>query len=247
MNYEIITDLSKLEEFVYWLPDLEWNEQFYCCLFARSKYINEKDAETGKGIKHIKSDKQQLKRFTTTKSRFIDKIRQLEAPLGSYVQYSHETQDRKSPLVRTPIPQECLALYVNPSPRSLEKAAKNGLKKLADLVTKPYGGYNPQAEIMSEIQKARSRKIYYDLDVDGVKWVDVRDEIYSLINSKCLHILNTRGGFHILVELGKIDPVFEKNWYKNLKSLPYVDIAGDNMIPVPGTYQGGYTPNFEKL
>ena len=50
-NYTIITDLEALKQFVDWLPNLEFNEVFYCALFARSKYVN-----TGE-IKHIKTDK----------------------------------------------------------------------------------------------------------------------------------------------------------------------------------------------
>ncbi len=258
MNYKIITDEAKLQEFVDWLPELAYNEMFYCCLFARSKYVNEKDPETGKAIKHIKSDKQQLKRFTATKERLIDKIRQCEVKVGSYVQYSHETQDRNSPFIRTAIPQECLAMYINPNPRDLEKATKQGLKKFADLVTKPYGGYNPQAEIMSEIQKSKGNKVYFDIDIDGVSYEDVRGTIDGFVNKEAVNVLNTRGGFHLLLELKKIAPEYVKTWYRNITALPYVDIIedleggeennpGGIMIPIPGTFQGGYTPNFIKI
>lgn len=250
MNYTIITDENKLKKFIDWLPKLAFNEVFYCALFARSKYVNEEDKETKRLIKHIKTDKQQLKRFTATKERLFDKIRQCEVPVGSYVQYTYENPDRTGNVKRTPIPQKSLALYINPNPRDLHKATIQGVKKLVDLATRNYEGHNPQAEIMSEIQKAKSKKVYMDFDFDNAdlnmtQW-DLFDKHYPIINKEAVHILQTRGGFHLLVELSKIEEEFKNLWYRNISGLPGCDIVGDNMIPIPGTFQGGFTPHFIK-
>jgi len=218
MNYQIVKDLSSLKEFIEFLPNLQNNETYYCCLFARSKYCDKK----------ISSDKQQLKRFTSKKEFLIEKIHQLECEIGCYKQ-NHE-----------PIPPEALALYINPNPRSLEKAAKASLKKFADLITNPYNGYNPHQEVLSEIQKAKSRTVYMDFDFDNVEISLVRNQM--ILPPECLHYLKTRGGFHLLVEIDKIPHQYNSKWYNSIANIKGCDVRGDNLIPVQGCVQGDFVP-----
>ena len=222
-NYKIITNHKELERFIDWLPELQPKETLYICLFARSKYTKEMNIQSGQT---------QLKRFTSNKEHLVSKIKQLECELGSYTHKGN------------PIPQEALALYINPNPRDLEKATRNSLVKFAHLITKPYTGYNPHTEVMSEIQTAHSRKIWMDFDFDGVEVDEVLQKIKDedIINLGCLSVLKTKGGFHLLVRNQIIIDKHTKTWYQKIANLPGVDMKGDGLMPVPGCYQGGFSP-----
>lgn len=234
MNYKIINDEGLLRDFIQWLPNLEDSEQYYLCLFARNKYCKE--------LTHIKSDKSQLKRFTSTKERMFDKIKQLECEVGSYKQYKKGEQSIS-------IPQEALALYINPNPRSMWKATMNTAKKMLDCITNDNKLVNPQAEAMSEIQKAKSRTCYIDFDIDekpeniGYTIRDILNQ--DIINTEALTVLRTRGGAHLLVDPDKVVKNYRARFYTGLAK--FADQTGDNMIPVVGCTQGGFTPHFQDI
>lgn len=234
MNYTVITDEQLLKDFIQWLPELKDNECYYLCLFARSKYAKNEDG-TNK-FPHIKTDKAKLKRFVATRKEYIiDKIRQLEVKSGAY-----KTKDGDD------IPQEALALYINVSPRNQYNAMFTLMKKLIDIQKSQGINFNIHSEALSAIQKSGKNKKYFDFDLDGDNMEEKVSKAldYTKINKDCLNFLKTRGGMHILVELNKIAPEFKNTWYNYMTSNFEVDIKGDNMIPVPGTYQGGFTPHF---
>lgn len=230
MNYKVVINEQNLRNFIEWLPPLEKNETYYCCLMARNKYV--RDNPNLQQLVHVKTDKAQLKRFTSDKERLFDKIKQLECEIGSYVQRG------------TTIPQEALAFYINPNPRDMEKAAKASVKKLLDLILMPYNGYNPQQEVMSEIQRAVGNKYYLDFDFDNVDYNMYISTFDQFLGNCGYQILKTRGGFHLLVKLGDELSKRPNLWYKQISGLPGVDIKGDNMIPVPGCVQGDFSPYF---
>ena len=229
MNYQIVKDEAMLKSFIDWLPELEPNEKYYFCLFARNKYCKE--------LTHIKSDKAQLKRFVTDKSRMFMKIKQLEVPLGCYMQREF------------PVPEEALALYMTPNPRNMMKATVNTMVKLAQSIRDQNIDMNCHQEALSEIQKAKSRTCYVDFDIDQ-KESGTLDTIKRLIDPLLdtpAKILETRGGYHVLIDPETVR-VSEKNkWYNTIKIGLSADVTGDNMIPVPGCTQGGFIPHFVNL
>jgi hypothetical protein len=238
MNYKIITDEEKLRAFIDWLPELKPTEKYYCCLFARSKYT--KDENGVNGIAHIKSDKAQLKRFVSDKDRLLDKIRQLEVPLGAYKQRT------------VTIPQEALALYITPNPRDMWKASVNTMVKLAQSIRDNNMLMNPHQEALSEIQKTKGTTHYVDFDFDFPKESKfaqsmirgIQERIKEIVNPEAVTLLRTRGGIHCLVNPSLVNKEHKNSFYLHIKNMGETDQTGDQMIPVPGTYQGGFTPHF---
>ena len=220
MNYEIISHNLNLEYFIKnFLPDLKPHEKFYVALFARKKYDST-------GV--LKADKSQLKRFVSSKERLFDKIRQLEVEVGCY------KIDGK------PIPQESLALYINPNPRDMKKANFQMIKKSLELIENDNPGFNIHAEALSCIQRSKSKSYFLDFDIDD-KNIDL-DLLKEKIDPKYYDILETRGGYHILVKVREI--LKDIKFHAIIRDLYKVDQIGDQMMPIPGCVQGGFIQNF---
>ena len=224
MNYQIIGDEEALKHFVEWLPELKESETFLVSLFARKKYSN--------GA--IKSNNQtQLRRFTSKKHRLIEKIRQLEIPVGAW-----KMKDEAAP-------QEALALYITLNPRCMRKATELMGKKCWDLMNSE--NYNLQSEALSCIQKSKSRTVYVDFDIDDKDINLDEDWLDTEIVKGNYTIVETRGGFHVLVEPNQAS-AFRKEtynddkWYQLIQEKYPVDQAGDQLIPVVGSFQGGFVP-----
>lgn len=226
MNYEIIKDPKKFLAFIHWLPELNPNEKYYVALLARNKYCS--------NLNHIKSDRMQLRRLLVTKEELYTKVKQMECEIGSYKQKDKE------------IPQEALALYINPNPRDLDRGGDNAMVKLTLLSLQPYSNTNPVEIVLSEVQNACSRKtiIDFDFDIDELECNPTIELIKTLLNESAYHILKTRGGFHLLVFPAKIQPEFNTTWYVNLRKIKGCDARRDNLIPVPGCSQGNFIPYF---
>lgn len=235
MNYQVIADEKILNDFIESLPELGKHEKFYVCLFARSKYLTEE--QRGK-LAHVKSDKAQLKRFLATKHNLKTKLRQLECPLGSYIQYKTNVPDN-------PIPQESLAVYMTINPRDLQKATRSSLKKFVDMVvSNPEDPFDPSNFAMSEIQRSRGKTnwVIFDIDSKIFNAEEMNSRINSLIGGGEFKILETRGGYHIMINPQSPN---NKNWFQHVTNyFKELDQSGDMMIPIPGTYQGGFIPKF---
>ena len=229
MNYQVIVDDVEFQKFVEWLPPLEKEECHYAALLARDKYSRDL------GIGTFNSDKHQCSRFVTNTERLLLKLKQCETEVGNYSVKGIE------------IPQQALAAYMTINPRSQTKAAKWLLKRLADVVADGEQNVNVYQESLTAIHKSVGRKLFVDVDFDNVALEQTVVEMSRYVNADAVKILETRGGFHAIIRLDKIHDKYVKSWYKNITTMNGADIAGDTLIPIPGTHQGGWVPKLYNM
>ncbi len=234
MNYKIIHNEEKLQQFIDWLPELLPNEQYYVTLLARKKY----NPETG-----LKADKAQLKRFTSTKERLLQKIKQLELPVGLYESGNTE------------VSQDNLAIYITPNPRDLHNASLFLMKEISEKLIRKDNAINPNTLALNLIQTTTSRKIFFDLDIDfRIENHQEAIEKFKLdmedcINSDSLTFIKTNGGLHCLINLQNINKEYQKTWHQKVSQLACqeyeVTMNGDNVLPIVGCVQGiDFSPYF---
>lgn len=220
MNYTIIKNKKAFKEFIEWLPELRDGEQYYYSLFARKKYDHT-------GV--LKSDKSQIARGTSSKDWLFDKIKKLEVEIGAY-----KTGE-------IAVPQESLALYITPNPRCMKKASIKTAKEILNNVEKDRY-QNPKAVALNAIQTSKSRTVFVDFDIDNKGYCE--GELRTILdvvtgNADSYNIVETRGGFHILVQP---ELTTNKRWYQDILKNFDIDQKGDLLLPVPGCFQGGYVP-----
>ncbi len=232
-NYKIIRDQRAFEFFAGWTQLCSSQETYYFVLVARKKYV----PDHLEVKQHMRSD-MPLKSFcASTYNEIVRGVRQLEVPLGAYMDRLWE------------IPQEALVLYCNPNKRDLKKAsyhtAQEILKRLHE--GNPVG--NPRALATSKIHSSKSKDskqyfVHFDYDVSGVSVNDMFDKLYRHINPEALWLVQTRGGYHALILPSRVSEEYKRTWYQGItedKEIP-IDHSGDFEMPVPGTTQGTFVP-----
>lgn len=216
MNYSIIKDKSEFQKFINWLPDLAENERYYVSLLARKKY----EAS-------VPNNNQQLNRFLSRKEDIYHKVLQLECPIGAYKMKGN-----------VDVPQEALALYICINPRSLSRGLKVATKSLVDILVRGDQVPNPARIALNAVKVCCSRKNYIVFDIDD-KNPELIEKAFYTLGERCPYI-ETRGGYHLLIDGRYTSEFKDKMWYKKIAEC--ADVPGDEMSPVPGCTQGSFAP-----
>jgi len=247
MNYKIISDEKELEWFYdNILPKSTTRENFTFSLMSRKKYFL---TEHPKGFPNSKMLEQRVVRRKSFES-ILNMIRRFEVAEGVYNFHGD------------PIPNNTLLLYATYDPSDSVKAYHNFKKNMDDILINLIGTEpdeqllksfsDPKGMVIRSHQKSKSSKHYIDFDIDVPK--DFLPDVKNIVNivkafKGKAYIIDTKNGYHLLVSK---DTEFDKTFNPMVieESLRHsfpedpteyeVSQSKSGLIPLPGTYQGGY-------
>jgi hypothetical protein len=235
--YRTIVDRDVLEDFIEnFLPDLEEGQKYFLSVFARKKYVDSTEHPDFTGNVGSKNGSSQIRSFASSKERIINRLEECQCVVGGFV-------TRKG----LPIPPEAIAVYIHPNPRDVFKATLKSIGVFADIAVTQDKHFNPVSKLNSIIQSTSiAKKPFVIFDVDE-KNEDTLTKINEIVDNRA-SILETRGGYHVIVRREDIKNHVEKHdrmWHNKLVKMS--DQVGDIMIPVPGTHQGDFVPKFVQM
>lgn len=222
-TYKVVADPLELEKFIEYLPDTSAGEKYYVSLLTRGKYsYNIKDKNKNGVLQTF---------YNCTKENLENHIRRFEVPHGCY-RYKGQ-----------PVDPSTLCVYMCVNPYSSKHLNKKVLSELARL--------NVHDELDTDLRKILASSASKATSFCNILTIDVDEKYCEEQHGKIIHevigyrdaykILLTRGGFHILVNMG--DSKLTKNFMAILKTRIKCDVTGESCLnPVPGCFQGDYVP-----
>lgn len=97
----------------------------------------------------------------------------------------------------------------------------------------------PRQEIMNIIQTSPIKDKFHVFDIDSTD-EEQMFRLRDMLDGRC-NIIRTRGGYHFIINPSELkDQFVPKDWYNQMKAV--ADVSGDALVPIPGTFQGGFIP-----
>jgi hypothetical protein len=238
------------------LPELAINEGYFICLNARKKYLTEEEYSL---LQINKSNELRMLDRKVIRDRdldyFLKKINQYEIKHKIYKSKSDKS-----------IPVKCMVLYINVNPVDFLKAYKTFSSDMNEIITasvkcgvdgnKIGAGHlmgkvkRSNELLMSAFQKSKGKKHYIDIDFD-IPANLTRDILYPFLRELksrdiSYFVISTKNGYHVLIKTSTLNFNYNElvKYYNDI--LIGVNVKGEvlvnknQMIPLPGTVQGGY-------
>jgi len=244
---KLIYDVDQVTKFHSLLKPLVKDEVYFLSMSARNKYLSEEERVT------YNLGRSEMMGRKIVKSSLVEEY------LRTLRSYEHAWFGRS----HVELPLECLMCYANINVSSGKKALKEFYSETSEILfsldTNPESFENLRGldtELMNCYQRARGTKTWIDIDFDSpskeFSLKQVREfEEYLTNNSITFHTIDTHSGFHVLLFKDSI----KSDFYHEVSRLDYeakcvfpqkaeVIKNVNDMVPIPGTLQGGYEVKF---
>ena len=211
---------------------------FFVMFIARTKYLTEKQKQQY----DMKNNFQFYKCLVVEKSKFIRKLNDFNI---------NNVFDRKN----KQLPIDCMSIYVTLNPRDVNKATYQLQKYLLDLSYKKHFNEMNKLEYFAykayHVSPLKLQRCVIDIDIDfdnGGNHKMVYNTIMEIINKimySVVCIVETHSGYHIYVDLSKMDNKYKQFIFQDLPKLKItcikeINTNTDTMVVLPGTLQGGF-------
>lgn len=249
----LVHDMEQVKAFTNIMPTLQDDEVYFLSLSARNKYLTDEErvefdlGRTEMFSRHIAYDREGIPMA----------LSRMEADLSV-----RTTRGGKE------IPRKCLVVYMNIHPSSTVTAYTKLKAQLDNHFNETYRAvknrkgenYEPflrmRTHMMNHIQRATSRRLWVDIDIDHSKLHEDSIEFkqyakfyytLSLFDIE-FHEIITQGGVHVLVNKESLaEAPKELQLFKQVSDLhDTLKVSGGEakfnnnaMVPLPGTYQAG--------
>lgn len=256
----LVVDKEQFDKFVSILPSLQNDELYFLSLSARNKYLNEEERD----FYQLGRTEMFGRLVVRNKEDFDMKMDELSSK-----RLARKTRNGKY------IPDKAMVCYANINPSSMIKAYEMFQNEMNKEV---YAAFNAEQNskqanyesilrmdkvLMNCIQKARSRKVFIDIDMD-TKNPEIFEKFkYALedpdgdkfiLTGPEFHIIETHGGYHFLIKNSTIPNGFNlgklvQDADKTAKTLDNKEVVfnKNQMIPIPGTMQAGFLVKFKEV
>lgn len=274
MNYSIINCERSLDQFIGVLPEIEYGEVFFISLLARSKYSNlmKGEAQLHRSGKRSKDIKESLMKLEVSEGLYTDnkgnpipndalvayiKMNPRSTSIAQYKTVEHIAKNigeiqRESDLKMHKVKNK-LNVLISSFDGETKILYKESLVELNNIINESHTKItSPQTHSLTALQDAVSRRLIVDVDFDIISGEFDFESLHELLNevfpnlTQVRSIIKTRGGYHVQLDLSKLDKKSGK-WFNEFqrlapnsdKSKVVVELVKDSFTPIPGTNQGG--------
>lgn len=244
---QLLYDRTELEKFHKLLKPLEGDEVYFVSMSARNKYLSaEERASFDLGRSEMMGRK-------------LVKSNDFEHYYRTLRSYEHTWYGRSG----YELPSKCLICYANINNCSSKVALKEFYSRTNELLFNLGNDINAEENLrgmdtilMNCYQRARSSRKWIDVDIDTPDREFSTDIVLRLLDelhSKNVetHVISTHSGYHVMLNRATLkfnyNVIIEDLQQEVLNRFSFsaeVVRNVNDMIPIPGTLQGGYEVRF---